>query len=222
MRRLATGGKHRPGDRLSGSREERHKAHPFARPAAAIAAGRLQPLRRSLLMSTRVDGRSAPSSSHRDELVADPSGFQAGSDWRIGTEHEKFGFHRKRHAPAPTRASAASAPCSGSGRSLRVGPGHRPRQPHRACAAGLPKGGLGQPRTRRAVRIVRRAARRVHETDEELPTICARCARWGRARPRLPRARLPSAATRAEMPWMPKGRYEIMAHYMPRVGSAST
>jgi glutamate--cysteine ligase len=38
----------------------------------------------------------------RDELVAYlEAGSKPPSDWRIGTEHEKFGFHRQGHGPVP-------------------------------------------------------------------------------------------------------------------------
>ena len=44
-------------------------------------------------MSTRVDGPISPIIESRDELVADlEAGSKPKSDWRIGTEHEKFGF----------------------------------------------------------------------------------------------------------------------------------
>ena len=53
-------------------------------------------------MSTRVDGPQSPVIESRDELVADlEAGSKPPSAWRIGTEHEKFGFYRKSYAPVP-------------------------------------------------------------------------------------------------------------------------
>src|SRR4026207_2498855 len=53
-------------------------------------------------MSTRVSGPESPIISSRDELAAYlEAGCKPRSDWRIGTEHEKFGFHKKSRAPIP-------------------------------------------------------------------------------------------------------------------------
>jgi glutamate--cysteine ligase len=53
-------------------------------------------------MSTRVDGPQSPVIESRDELVADlEAGSKPPSAWRIGTEHEKFGFYRNSYAPVP-------------------------------------------------------------------------------------------------------------------------
>ena len=53
-------------------------------------------------MSTRVTGPESPIISSRDELVAYlEAGCKPKSDWRIGTEHEKFGFYKRSHAPVP-------------------------------------------------------------------------------------------------------------------------
>ncbi|MPY72605.1 MAG: glutamate--cysteine ligase, partial [Alphaproteobacteria bacterium] len=53
-------------------------------------------------MSTRVDGPQSPVIESRDELVTYlEQGSKPESDWRIGTEHEKFGFYRENHAPVP-------------------------------------------------------------------------------------------------------------------------
>ena len=53
-------------------------------------------------MSTRVSGPESPVVSSRDELVAYlEAGAKPKSDWRIGTEHEKFGVYRRGHTPVP-------------------------------------------------------------------------------------------------------------------------
>ena len=50
-------------------------------------------------MSTRVSGPESPVIASRDELVAYlVAGAKPKSAWRIGTEHEKFGFYRRGHA----------------------------------------------------------------------------------------------------------------------------
>src|SRR3989337_2335606 len=53
-------------------------------------------------MSTRVSGPISPIIESRDELVTYlEAGSKPKSDWRVGTEHEKFGFYTQGHAPVP-------------------------------------------------------------------------------------------------------------------------
>ena len=53
-------------------------------------------------MSTRVSGPESPIIASRDELVAYlEAGLKPKSDWRIGTEHEKFGFYTADFTPVP-------------------------------------------------------------------------------------------------------------------------
>jgi glutamate--cysteine ligase len=53
-------------------------------------------------MSTRVAGPESPIIESRNELVTYlEEGSKPKSDWRIGTEHEKFGFYRDDYAPVP-------------------------------------------------------------------------------------------------------------------------
>lgn len=53
-------------------------------------------------MSTRVSGPESPVIRSRDELVAYlEGGCKPASEWRIGTEHEKFVFRIADHAPVP-------------------------------------------------------------------------------------------------------------------------
>ena len=53
-------------------------------------------------MSTRVSGPESPIIASRDELVAYlEAGSKPKSEWRIGTEHEKFGFYTADFTPVP-------------------------------------------------------------------------------------------------------------------------
>ena len=53
-------------------------------------------------MSTRVNGPKSPVIESRNELVAYlEAGSKPESEWRIGTEHEKFGFNIKDNSPVP-------------------------------------------------------------------------------------------------------------------------
>lgn len=51
-------------------------------------------------MSTREDTPNSPPIESRDDLVATlEKGCKPATDWRIGTEHEKFGFHIRSRSP---------------------------------------------------------------------------------------------------------------------------
>ena len=53
-------------------------------------------------MSTKVSGPEGPIISSRDELVAYlEQGCKPAQNWRIGTEHEKFGFYKDGYDPLP-------------------------------------------------------------------------------------------------------------------------
>ena len=62
-------------------------------------------------MSTREDGPASPIVESRDQLVAYlEEGCKAKTDWRIGTEHEKFCFHTDDLTPIFSRSGAPPAP----------------------------------------------------------------------------------------------------------------
>ncbi len=64
-------------------------------------------------MSAPPSGQGEPIEDHRQLVEHIALGEKPKADWRIGTEHEKFGFTRRRSARrCPMRASAASGPCS--------------------------------------------------------------------------------------------------------------
>jgi len=152
----------------------------------------------------------------RDDLVAHIAvGAKPRSDWRIGTEHEKFVYSLKDYKPLAydTRPGI---------RQLLEGMARFGWTPilegrniiglsHNRAALSLEPGGQfelsGAPMTH------------VHETCEELNThrhqvreVCAEigagCLGVGFA----------PTWTLAETPVMPKGRYAIMRNYMPKVG----
>lgn len=58
-------------------------------------------------MSTREDGPQSPLLESKDQLVQHlESGCKPAEDWRIGTEHEKFGFHTADFSPLPYEGEA--------------------------------------------------------------------------------------------------------------------
>ncbi|MGG5809348.1 glutamate--cysteine ligase [Falsiroseomonas sp. CW058] len=144
--------------------------------------------------------------------------FAAGSkprgDWRIGTEHEKFGFRRAGLAAPAYEDRGIRAMLEGlgakgwepildrgnpiglkrDGASVSLEPGGQFE------LSGAPVADLHETRMELASHL-----REVHEVAGPLGLGFA------------PLGFHP-LATRDEMPWMPKGRYAIMRQYMPRVG----
>jgi len=152
----------------------------------------------------------------RDDLVAHiASGAKPRDDWRIGTEHEKFVYSLKDYRPLAYESRPGI-------RHLLEGMerfGWKPIMEGRniiglslgRAALSLEPGGQFE--------LSGAPMRHVHETCDELNThrhqvreVCAEigagCIGVGFA----------PTWTLAETPVMPKGRYEIMRNYMPKVG----
>jgi glutamate--cysteine ligase len=134
--------------------------------------------------------------------------------WRIGTEHEKFGFRRSDLMPPPYEPGGIRAMLEGlqakgwepildggnpiglkrGGASVSLEPGGQFE------LSGAPVEDLHQNRAELAEHL-----REVHEVAGPLGLGF------------VPLGFHPFAR-REDMPWMPKGRYAIMRNYMPRVG----
>ncbi|TCZ64327.1 glutamate--cysteine ligase [Roseicella aquatilis] len=145
--------------------------------------------------------------------------FAAGSkpraDWRVGTEHEKFGFHRGTFATPPyeprgIRALLESlegkgwAPILDSGNpiGLKRGAAAISLEP----AGQLELSGAAVPDLHATWTELQQHLREVHEVAGPLGIGFASLGFHPLHR-------------RDELPWMPKGRYAIMRRYMPTVGS---
>ncbi|WP_372621539.1 glutamate--cysteine ligase [Falsiroseomonas sp.] len=144
--------------------------------------------------------------------------FAAGSKprtaWRIGTEHEKFGFRRSDLAPPPYEPAGIRAmlegiaakgwepiPDNGKPIGLKRGMASVSLEPGGQFElSGAPMADLHETRAELAAHL-----REVHEVAGPLGLGFA------------PLGFHP-LAERDDMPWMPKGRYAIMRNYMPRVG----
>ncbi|MEZ5440553.1 MAG: glutamate--cysteine ligase [Lysobacterales bacterium] len=140
------------------------------------------------------------------------------ADWRIGTEHEKFGFHRQTLAPLPYEGeSGIRAMLEG----LRDQFGWE-------AVAEIP----GQPIAllRDGCSITLEPAGQLELSGAPLEHLHQTCAETGlhlrevrSVADRLGVGFLGLGfhplAKREEMPWMPKGRYAIMRRYMPTRGS---
>jgi glutamate--cysteine ligase len=143
------------------------------------------------------------------------SGSKPPEQWRIGTEHEKFGFRLDDLRPLPwdgaRHRSAAARPDP-----LRLGAGRGERQADRA----EPRTGLGHAGTGGSAGTFRRAA------GNHPRHLLRRCLPPARGEDGGRRTGLGFLGMgfqpkwrREEMPWMPKGRYQIMRDYMPKRGN---
>ena len=154
---------------------------------------------------------------HEDQLTAFfAEGCKPRGQWRIGTEHEKFGFQQRSRKPLPY-----DGPCSIHAMlaGLREGFGWRPLE-EAGNLIGLEKGGANislEPGGQLELSGAPLAT--VHETcDEvnqhllEVRTVADRIGAGFIGIGAAP------TWTHEEMPMMPKARYRLMADYMAKVG----
>ncbi len=155
---------------------------------------------------------------HRDELAAYmESGCKPSEDWRIGTEHEKFGYTLADHLPLPYEGRASiHAMLTG----LRDRFGWAPVE-EAGKLIGLEKDGANvslEPGGQ--LELSGATLRTIHETCDEVNShlrevheiadeIGAGFIGLGAA----------PEWTHDQMPVMPKGRYALMNRYMPTVGT---
>jgi glutamate--cysteine ligase len=164
---------------------------------------------------------ATPIGSVRDLAEHIAGGCRPPAEWRIGTEHEKFGFRRADGAPPPYEPDGIGALLNGmggpdwqgitdSGTGALIGLKGANAQRH-ASVSLEPAGQLelsGAP------------VRTLHDTRAEMDAHFAavRAAAEPLGLGFAPLGFHP-AATRQAMPWMPKSRYSIMRRYMPQVGT---
>ena len=154
----------------------------------------------------------------KDELVEYlAGGCKAESEWRIGTEHEKFVFHKGTYRPAPYEGSwGIRALIEGLQRfgwkPIFEGDNPIALSHENGCSITLEPGGqlelAGAP-----LENIHQTCNEVHSHLNQVKEIASELGvgligvgfnpKW----------------KQADMPWMPKGRYEIMRDYMPKVGS---
>jgi len=167
-------------------------------------------------MSNPGDADATPITSTRQLADHIAQGCKPASAWRIGTEHEKFGFRLADDLPPPYApdgiravlegmADADWQPITDRGQPIGLtGPGG-------ASVALEPAGQL---------ELSGGTLETLHETDAEFRAhaIAVRAAAGPLGLGFAPLGFHPTQ-TRDAMPWMPKSRYAIMRDYMPRVGS---
>jgi len=172
-------------------------------------------------MSTRVSGPESPIIASRDELVAYlEAGLKPKSDWRIGTEHEKFGFYTADFTPVPYDGERGIRVLLQSLRD-RFGwdevleKGNIIALRRKEC----PKGGAISLEPGGQFELSGAPLETIHQTQEELRQHLVEVGEVGRElgigflglgfSPKW---------TLAETRVMPKERYRIMKRYMPKRG----
>lgn len=169
-------------------------------------------------MSTReISSADDPIIENRDQLVAPmQKGEKAPADWRIGTEHEKLVFNRADH-------HAPSYDEPGGIRDMLLSLqefGWRPVEEGGKIIALTGVDGAVSLEPAGQLELSGAPLENLHETCaetgrhlEQVKVIGERCDLGFLGLGMWP------DKTRAELPMMPKGRYEIMKRHMPRVGS---
>ena len=156
----------------------------------------------------------------RDELVAWlESGCKPKSEWRIGTEHEKFPFTVERQNPVPYD-SARGIRALLEGMQLLLGWERIMERDNIIGLYDVTGGGAISLEPGGQFELSGAPLETVHQTCTELMAHLAQVREV--ARPLgigfLGLGMAPKW-TRADIPTMPKGRYRIMTQYMPKVGS---
>jgi len=171
-------------------------------------------------MSNPGEADATPITSIRQLADYIAAGCKPRGAWRIGTEHEKFGFRQEDLAPPPY-LPAGNHP--GSIRDLLEGLRHYGGVPiaDHGNTIGLKQGSAaislepaGQFELSGAPVETLHDARTEMEAHFDQVRAVAQDLRMGFA----PLGFHP-LASREAMPWMPKGRYAIMRRYMPKVGT---
>jgi glutamate--cysteine ligase len=166
-------------------------------------------------MSAPPKSRGEPITDKRQLVESLALGCKPPEEWRIGTEHEKFAFNLKDLRPLPFDGPAGIramiegmtrfgwAPVLEDGKPIALGKG--------TCNITLEPGGQfelsGGPRENlhQTCSEVNEHLAQVKEVGAELGTGMLGLGfnpKW----------------SRADIPWMPKGRYKIMRDYMPKKG----
>ena len=172
-------------------------------------------------MSTRVSGPQSPAVESRDELVAYlEAGSKPESDWRIGTEHEKFGFNVKDNTPVPYEGPHGIRALLEAHHNCYCWDAVRENGNIIALSCtDCPIGGAISLEPGGQLELSGAPLKTIHETEQELRQHLSEVGGVARAlgigflglgfSPKW---------TLQELPLMPKERYRIMMRYMPTRG----
>ena len=166
-------------------------------------------------MSNPGDADATPITSKRALVEHISAGCKPASDFTIGTEHEKFGFNHSDLTPPPYAPHGIGALLKGMATD-----GWEPILDH-GNPIGLKRGAASvslEPAGQ--FELSGGMLETLHETRAEMEAHFAAVHKV--ADPMgigFALLGFHPTMTRAQMPWMPKGRYAIMRRYMPLVGS---
>jgi glutamate--cysteine ligase len=167
---------------------------------------------------------SSPASNNDSKIIESKAdlveyiagGARAKADWKIGTEHEKFGFDRETLRPPPFAGErgieAILKGLTRFGWQESREAGHLIALKRDGASVTLEPAGQLELSGAQLSHIHQTCA----ETSQHLNEVKAVADELGIGF--LGMGFQPKWA-RDEMPWMPKGRYKIMREYMPKVGS---
>ncbi|MFT4198516.1 MAG: glutamate--cysteine ligase [Pseudoxanthomonas sp.] len=167
-------------------------------------------------MSSPSHNADTPISGRAQLVEVLASGEKPAAQWRIGTEHEKFGFDRAGlRAPAFDGERGIEALLLGLVRF-----GWQPVQENGRTIALLRDGASVTLEPAGQLELSGAALEDVHQTDAETRQHLREVVEVadGLGLGFFGMGFQPKWA-RADMPWMPKGRYRIMRDYMPKVGT---
>jgi len=173
-------------------------------------------------MSTRVNGPKSPVIESRDELVAYlESGSKPQDEWRIGTEHEKFGFNVKDNSPVPYGGEHGIQALLEMHRNCYCwDPVREDGNIIALSCTDCPIGGSISLEPGGQLELSGAPLKTIHETEKELRQHLSQVG--GVAR-QLGLGFLGLGFTPKwtleELPLMPKARYRIMMRYMPLRGT---
>ena len=161
-------------------------------------------------------GKSEPITDYRQLAEHLEEGCKPEADWRIGTEHEKFVFKLDTLEPVPYEGPWGIGrfleglqrfgwqPVMENGNAIALTTGD--------CNISLEPGGQ--------LELSGAPLENIHQTCDEVHTHLAQVKEVaGELGVGLVGAGFIPKWKREDIPWMPKGRYEIMKNYMPKVGN---
>ncbi len=170
-------------------------------------------------MSNPGEADDTPITSPRQLAEYFAGGCKPPGAWRIGTEHEKFGFALADLAPPPYEPGGIRAMLEGIAAEGwdEIPDGENPiglkgRGPHDGASVSLEPGGQLELSGAPLADLVATEA----EFQDHFAATRRAAAPLGLGFAPLGFHPL---ATREQIPWMPKSRYAIMRRYMPQVGS---
>ena len=168
-------------------------------------------------MSAPPQTKGAPITDRRQLIEFLESGCKPKPAWRIGTEHEKFGYTHDDLRPLPYEGERSiRALLEGLAREFgweAVTEHERPIALQKEGASVTLEPGGQFELSGRPVKTLHETCREVHEHLDQVRAVAAPLGIGMLGLGFQPKWR------REEIPWMPKGRYRIMRAYMPTRGN---